>query len=190
MIATLRGKILFKKPDSIVIDVGGIGYLVFVPLSLYSQIKDINEEIFLHIHTYVRDDALLLFGFTTEEEKRIFTTLIGITGIGPRIALNLISTLSLNDFQKALQNEDIALLCRVPGLGKKTAQRLILELREKLPSISKKERDPIFEDTLSALLNLGYKKNVAQEALEKVYSRGVRDIESLLKEALKVLTKD
>ncbi|MCX7913974.1 MAG: Holliday junction branch migration protein RuvA [Thermodesulfovibrionales bacterium] len=189
MIATIRGKIISKKPDSIIVDVGGVGYLVYVPLNLFSSIKDINGEVFLYIYTYVREDALSLFGFLTEEEKKIFTTLIGIPGIGPKIALSILSTISLDDFEKALWNEDIAFLCRVPGLGKKTAQRLILELREKLPTISREDRDPLFDDTLSALVNLGYKKSVAQEALEEVYSKGIRGIEGLIKEALKVLTK-
>ncbi len=190
MIASLRGKLISKKPDSIIVDVNGVGYLVYVPISILPFIKDINEEIFLHIYTNVRDDAIMLYGFATEEEKRIFSTLINISGIGPKIALNILSTISSSNFHKAIYNEDVTFLCRVPGLGKKTAQRLILELREKLPAIIKEDKEPIFDDTLSALVNLGYKKNIAQEALETAYNKGNRDIESLLKEALKYLTKE
>lgn len=190
MIAALRGKIISKKPDSIIIDVGGVGYIVYVPLNIFSSIREINEEVFLYIYTYVREDAIILYGFSTEEEKRIFSALINISGIGPKIALNILSTISLHDFHNAIHNEDVAFLCRVPGLGKKTAQRLILELIEKLPAITKKDREPVFDDALSALVNLGYKSSIAKEALEKAYNNGNRDIESLLKESLKYLTKD
>jgi len=190
MIASLQGKILAKRPDSLIIDVGGVGYLVHVPLNTFSAIKNLNQDVFLHIHTHVREDAIQLFGFGSEDEKRIFLALINISGIGPRIALNILSTISSNDFHNAICNEDVGFLCRVPGLGKKTAQRLILELREKLPAMGAKDKEPVFDDTLSALVNLGYKKNIAQEALEKAYQNGIRDIESLLKEALKQLTKE
>jgi Holliday junction DNA helicase RuvA len=190
MIASLHGKILVKRPDSLIIDVGGVGYLVHVPLNTFSAIKSLNEDVFLHVHTHVREDAIQLFGFGNEDEKRIFSTLINISGIGPKIALNILSTISSNDFHNAICNEDVGFLCRVPGLGKKTAQRLILELREKLPAMAIKDKEPVFDDTLSALVNLGYKKNIAQEALEKAYQDGIRDIESLLKEALKHLTKE
>lgn len=190
MIAALRGKLISKKPDSIIIDVLGVGYLVHVPLNIFSYIKEINEEVFLHIYTHVREDAILLYGFGNEEEKRIFSTLLNISGIGPRIALNILSTISSSDFHNAVYNEDVPFLCRVPGLGKKTAQRLILELREKLPALTIKDKEPIFDDALSALVNLGYKKNIAQEALEKAYNNDIRDIAGLLKEALKYLTKE
>ncbi len=190
MIAALRGRIISKKPDSIIVDVGGVGYIVHVPLNIFSYIKEINEEVFLYIHTHVREDAFVLYGFSSEEERKIFSTLINISGIGPKIALNILSTISLSDFHNAIYNEDVAFLCRVPGLGKKTAQRLILELVEKLPAITKKDREPVFDDALSALINLGYKNNIAREALEKVYNDGIRDIASLLKESLKYLTKE
>ncbi len=127
-----------------------------------------------------------LFGFTSEDEKNIFTTLLRISGIGPKMALNIFSGVSHNDFLNAIEKEDVATLCRIPGLGKKTAQRLILELKEKLPS-STVIKDRLFEDTLSALINLGYKKTVAQQSLEKVYNKNFNDIESLLKETLKQL---
>jgi Holliday junction DNA helicase RuvA len=140
---------------------------------------------------HVREDILQLFGFRSEEEKRIFTTLIGVSGIGPKIALSILSTIPTDTFYGLVHSEDVEALCRVPGLGKKTAQRIILELREKLPALAMKEKkDALYDDTLSALVNLGYKKNVAQDALDRAYDSGSRDIESLLKETLKYLTKE
>jgi len=189
MIASLRGRLISKKPDYLIIEVDGVGYLVNVPLSLLSELPDEHTDIFLHIYTHVREDAIQLYGFKADEDRKIFTTLLGISGIGPKLALSILSTISVDKFQDAVDSEDVALLCRVPGLGKKTAHRLILELKEKLPSMQQ-TKDAVYEDTLSALINLGYKKNVAQEALEKAYNNGYRDIETLLKEALKYLTKE
>lgn len=187
MIGSLRGSVLARRPDNVIIDVNGVGYQVHVPLNILANLPEEGNEVFLHIYTHVREDALQLFGFTAEHEKKIFTVLLGISGIGPKMALNILSGLSSEEFLTALDTEDVAMLCRIPGLGKKTAHRLILELREKLPS-STGTKDRLFEDTLSALVNLGYKKAVAQEFLEKSYKQGFSDIESLLKETLKQLT--
>lgn len=187
MIAFLRGKLLIKKPDNIIIDVSGVGYMVLVPLNTLSLLPNEGNDISLHIYTHVREDTLQLYGFSSEDEKKIFITLIGITGIGPKMALNILSGISHDDLIRAIETEDVAYLCRIPGLGKKTAHRLILELREKLPS-SREPADRIFEDTLSALVNLGYKKTVARQSLEKSYRKGSHDIEGLFKEALKYLT--
>jgi Holliday junction DNA helicase RuvA len=187
MIGSLRGKLLHKAPDNILLDVNGVGYVISVPLNTLSGLPAEGHEVFLRIHTHVREDALQLFGFATDDEKRVFTTLLGITGVGPKMALNILSGIPHDDFLGAIQTEDIAMLCRIPGLGKKTAARLILELREKLPS-AVGVKDRIFDDALSALVNLGYKKNVAQDFLEKTYKKGHRDIEVLLKETLKLLT--
>ncbi|MBF0328542.1 MAG: Holliday junction branch migration protein RuvA [Nitrospirae bacterium] len=189
MIGFLRGRLFSKKPDSLIIDVNGVGYQVLVPISLVSSLPDEGREVTIYIYTHVREDAIILYGFQTEDEKRIFTTLIGVSGIGPKIALNILSTIRPDNFYSAIDAEDVDTLCRVPGLGKKTAHRLILELREKLPSLREK-KDKNYDDTLSALVNLGYKKAIAIEALEKSYNSGIRDIESLLKEALKHLTKE
>lgn len=189
MIASLNGKLLSKKPDNLIIDVAGVGYSVQVPLTLLSSLPDENKNVFLFIYTHVREDAIQLYGFQTEDEKRIFTTLIGVSGIGPKVALNILSTIPPDSFYNAINSEDVNMLCKVPGLGKKTVHRLILELKGKLPSI-KEKKDTVYDDTLSALVNLGYKKNIAHDALEKAYNNGYRDIESLLKEALKYLTKE
>jgi holliday junction DNA helicase RuvA len=187
MIGSLRGIVLSRRPDNVIIEVGGLGYQVNLPLNVLADLPEEGHEVFLHIFTHVREDALQLFGFTSEEEKKIFTVLLGISGIGPKMALNILSGLSYPEFLNAIRTEDVAMLCRIPGLGKKTAQRLILELREKLPAYTG-TKDRVFEDTLSALINLGYKRNTAQEFLEKSYKQGLTDIESLLKETLKHLT--
>lgn len=189
MIGFLRGRLFSKKPDSLIVDVNGVGYQVLVPISLVSSLPDEGREIMIFIYTHVREDAIILYGFQTEDEKKIFTTLIGVSGIGPKIALNILSTIRPDNFYSAIDAEDVDTLCRVPGLGKKTAHRLILELREKLPALREK-KDRNYDDTLSALVNLGYKKITAIEALEKAYNSGIRDIENLLKEALKHLTKE
>jgi Holliday junction DNA helicase RuvA len=189
VIASLRGKLISKRPESLIVDVAGVGYSVQVPLTLLSSLPEENRDVFLYIHTHVREDAIQLYGFNSEDDKRIFTTLIGISGIGPKVALNILSTIPPDSFYDAINSEDVDVLCRVPGLGKKTAHRLILELKGKLPSI-KEKKDTIYDDTLSALVNLGYKKNIAQGALEKAYNNGYGDIESLLKEALKYLTNE
>lgn len=186
MIGSLRGKIASRRPDNVVIDVNGVGYLVNVPLHVLSNLPGEGHEVFLQIYTHVREDSIQLFGFTSDDQKKVFTTLLGISGIGPKMAMNILSGISHDDFLKAIEKEDVDMLCRVPGLGKKTAHRLILELREKLPS-STGISDRVFEDALSALVNLGYKKNVAQAFLEKTYKKGITDIEGLLKETLKRL---
>lgn len=186
MIGSLRGRLISKKPDNIIIETGGVGYQVMVPINLLSMLPEEGSEVFLHIYTHVREDSLQLYGFPSEEEKKVFTTLLGVTGIGPKMALNILSGFAVKDFMRAIDSEDVALLCRVPGLGKKTAHRLILELREKL--VTKEVKDRVFDDTLSALINLGYKKSEALEALERAYKSGHTRVEDLLKESLKYLT--
>lgn len=189
MIASLRGRLISKRPDYLIVEVDGVGYHVNVPVALLSDLPDEHKDVFLFVYTHVREDAIQLYGFQTDDDKRIFTTLLGISGIGPKVALNILSTIPPDNFYNAIHSEDVDILCKVPGLGKKTAHRLILELRGKLPSL-KEKKDTVYDDTLSALVNLGYKKNTAQEVLEKAYNSGHKDIESLLKEALKYLTKE
>ncbi|MHB8881836.1 MAG: Holliday junction branch migration protein RuvA [Thermodesulfovibrionales bacterium] len=187
MIGSLRGRVISRKPDNVLVEVQGVGYAVHVPLNVIPDLPGEGDEVFLHIYTHVREDVIHLFGFATEDAKKVFMTLLGVSGIGPKMALNILSGISHNDFLQALRTEDIEMLCRIPGLGKKTAGRLILELREKLPSATGLQ-DRLFDDTLSALVNLGYKRNVAQEFLEQSYKKGHKDIESLLRETLKLLT--
>jgi len=186
VIGSLRGRLISKRPDNIIIETAGVGYQVMIPINLLSMLPDEGEEVFLHIYTHVREDSLQLYGFLSEKEKSVFITLLGVTGVGPRMALNILSGFRVEEFLRAIDSEDVAMLCRIPGLGKKTAHRLILELREKL--VTKEVRDRVFDDTLSALVNLGYKKSEALEALDRAYKSGHTQVEDLLKEALRYLT--
>jgi Holliday junction DNA helicase RuvA len=189
MIGSLRGRLISKKPDNVIVEAGGVGYLVNVPMNLLSTLPIEGSEVFFSVHTHVREDALQLYGFLSEDDKKIFTTLLGVTGIGPKMALNILSGIPVKDFLLALDTEDVAMLCRIPGLGKKTAHRLILELKEKLPAAVREPKDRVFEDTLSALVNLGYKRSQAQESLEMALKKGYTHIEDLLREALRYLTR-
>lgn len=187
MIGSLKGRILTKRPENLIVETNGVGYQVNVPLSTLSELPHEGNEVFLHIYTHVREDTLQLYGFMSEDEKKVFVSLLGITGIGPKVALNILSGISYQDLLMALEAEDVKTLIKIPGLGKKTAERLVLELRGKLPSKAG-AKDRVFEDALSALLNLGYKKSVAEEALEKTYKKGRHDIVGILKETLKLLS--
>ncbi|GAB4389869.1 MAG: Holliday junction branch migration protein RuvA [Thermodesulfovibrionales bacterium] len=187
MIGSLRGVLLSKKPYEVIVEAAGVGYRVAVPLGTLSDLPAEGSAVFLHVHTHVRDDAIQLFGFSSEQEKGVFTTLLGVTGIGPKVALNIISGISHDDFLKAVESEDVALLSKIPGLGKKTAHRIVLELKGKL-SFAGPARDRVFDDTLSALVNLGYRRQDALESLEKAWKKGYNDIETLLRESLKNLT--
>ncbi len=189
MIGFLRGRILRRSPQHIILDVGGVGYIVQIPISTFERLKGTDSEVSLHIHTVFKEDSLQLYGFFTEEEREIFTTLLNVNGIGPKTALNIISYLPPEGLRKALQDEDIKSLTKIPGLGKKTAQRIILELRDKIPDKMKKE-DRVYDDALSALVNLGYQKAQAREALEVVQKKGLVSIEDILREALRILTID
>ena len=133
MIGSLRGILLQKRPDGIVVETGGVGYDVTVPLGVLSSLPGEGENVFLFIHTYVKEDALKLFGFLTEEQRHLFTKVMGVSGIGPKTALGILSAMSVEDFRRVVEDEDVDMLSRIPGLGKKTASRLILELKGKLP---------------------------------------------------------
>lgn len=187
MIGSLRGKLLIKGSQEVIVETAGVGYHVIVGMNALSELPPEGREVFLYIYTHVRDDAIELFGFPSVEEKRVFKTLLGVSGIGPKVALNIVSAIPHEDFLKAVEAEDIAFLTRVPGLGKKTAHRLVLELRGKLPR-KEQPRDRIFEDALSALVNLGYRKSDAMGAVEKAYNMGQSEIEPLIKASLKFLT--
>lgn len=188
MIATLRGKVLKRYASSVLLEVSGVGYEVMVPLRSLSDIPEEGGTAFLYIHTLVKDDTIQLFGFVTDEERRLFRKLIGLTGIGPKLALNILSGMSPEELYSAIEREDIGLLTSLPGVGKKTAQRLLFEMKQVIPlttdtTITQSQ----YEDLLYALLSLGYTKSQAQEALKKVYSDG-RPLEELLKEALQILS--
>jgi len=193
MIASIKGIVLSKGADGVIIDVNGIGYHVHIPLRSLPEIPGIGEMVFLHIYTSVKEDAIQLFGFLTEEEKRLFVSLIGINGIGPKLSLTILSGMPVKRFIEAIQDEDIHTLMRIPGLGKKTAQRLILELRERLPvaeTLSTSSNNiPVIDDATSALVNLGYKRQESERAVRDAMERGLSDIEEIIKEALRYLTE-
>ncbi len=175
-----------RSPEEVVVDVGGVGYELRVPLSTLTELPEEGKGVFLYIHTSVREDAIELYGFKEEAERDLFRRLLTVTGVGPRLALNILSGTTVADLEYAIEKEDIALLTRLPGVGKKTAQRILFELKEKLPA-RMTEEDRVCVDAVSALVNLGYKKAQAREAVKKAYDRGHRDIETILKEALKYL---
>ena len=193
MIASLKGIVQSKKPEGLIIEVSGVGYRVSIPLCNLVDIPGPGEKVFLHTYTHVREDALQLFGFLSEEERKVFTTLLGISGIGPKLGLAILSGMPAQRFIEAVNSEDVALLSTIPGLGKKTALRLILELKGKLPSLESdeaygaKERS-LAEDAVSALVNLGYKKPSADKAVDNAVRGGIVAIEDIIKEALKYLT--
>jgi Holliday junction DNA helicase RuvA len=195
MIASLTGRLKRKAPDYLIVEVSGVGYQVSVPLSTYSAMPDDGEEVSLHIHTHVREDSLSLFGFLTQAEKEMFLLLLAVSGIGPRLAIAVLSALSVPDLAHAIQASDDSKLRTIPGIGKKTAARMVLELKDKimlLPSSSMSGTVAAgagdAEDALSALVNLGYKKSVAEEALGKVkHVRSGLSVEALIKEALRLL---
>jgi len=199
MIAWLSGRLRHKATDHLIIDVAGVGYQVSVPLSTYNSISDDGEDVSLHIYTHLREDSLSLFGFLTEAEKNMFMLLLGVSGIGPKLALAILSSLSVQDLSHAILASDESRLFSIPGIGKKTAARMVLELKDKMklimPMISVPLSDAAIasdniEDVISALVNLGYKKPHAEETVRKI--RHVRPglaVEDQIREALSMLMK-
>jgi holliday junction DNA helicase RuvA len=199
MIAHIKGLLLKKSTNAIIIDNCGIGYEVITPLSTFYTLPDEGKDLSLHIYTHVREDALILFGFTSELEKTIFKLLISVSGIGPKLGINILSGIGPEELLLAIARGDIMKLQSIPGIGKKTAERLALELKDKAlkvrggteaqPSIISVQQDKgIFDDALSALVNLGYPSKSANSAVEKACSN-LKDItlEGVIKEALKLL---
>ena len=199
MIAHIQGFLHFKSPEYLVIDVDGIGYQVHVPLSTFYDLPQVGSTVSLHIHTHVREDALQLYGFQSPEEKALFVRLISISGIGPRLAVNILSGISPVELVDSLSQNNLARLISIPGVGRKTAERIMVEMRDKVSTllpghdiavpVKTAADEAMVEDALSALLNLGYKKGVAQRAVENARKRmeGKITLESLLKESLRQL---
>lgn len=196
MIGHLRGTILEKHPNQVIVESAGVGYDVQIPISTYTALADAGATAALRIHTHVREDALLLFGFATAEEKALFERLISVSGIGPKLAITVLSGLPTADLISAIRSADVAHLVRIPGVGKKTAERMVLELKDKLagvdvagkaaaPASAGAPLDPIDQDVLSALQNLGCSRPAAEEALRKVKERGApAEFEPLFRAAL------
>jgi len=200
MIAYLTGQLFRKTTQSVIIEAGGIGYEIFVPLSTFYTLPEKDETVNLHIYTHVREDALLLFGFQTKLEKDLFLMLISVSGIGPKLSVNILSGIGPQELLGAIASGDAVRLRAIPGVGKKTAERIALELKERAcrlldmeevapaPALEAEEKG-LFDDALSALLNLGYSKKSAKAAVEK--ARPVdkeMTLEGLIREALKILS--
>jgi len=194
LIASIKGIVLSKKPEGVIVDVNGIGYHVNIPLCSLGDMPETGGTVFLHTYTHVREDALQLFGFLSEEERKVFMTLLGINGVGPKLGLAILSGMRVQRFVEAINNEDVSLLSTIPGLGKKTSARLILELKGKLPSMdiggtTFSKEGAIAEDAVSALINFGYKRPLAEKAVETSVKNGANTIEDIIREALKYLTE-
>ncbi len=199
MIALLTGTIAHKSPDHIILDVQGVGYRVHIPFSTYYELPEEGGVASLHIHTSVREDAILLYGFRTRPEKSFFQLLIAVSGIGPKLARDILSNIQPGPLAQALAQGDLNKLSTIPGIGKKTAERLVLELKDKvakldlssLPAADSREipGDDVAEDVISALLNLGYKDQLVRKVLAGLDAGGDNSVEGLLKQALKMLMK-
>lgn len=199
MISHLRGRLLEKHPNRVIVDVNGVGYDVHVPLSTFYEMAEPGEELSLRVHTHVREDALLLYGFATMLELQIFERLISVSGIGPKLALAVLSGIEPNELVSAIRTANVARLTGIPGIGKKTAERIGLELKDKMASVlpadvaahaSPAGGDVLHDDVLSALVNLGYHRPLAERAADAAVKKaGGSTFEHVLKTALRELAK-
>ena len=195
MIAHLRGRLLSKHPNQAVVETGGVGYDVHISVPTFSDLPELGAEVELFIHTHVREDALALYGFRRAAEKKLFERLISVSGIGPRLAITILSGMPAEEMVAALRAGDAARLTRIPGIGKKTAERMVLELRDKLeglaaPPAAAPAVTPVEEDVLSALMNLGYSRPTAERAITVASKNGKSDsFEALFRDALAALSK-
>ena len=207
MIAHLSGTLLSKQATSVILDVGGVGYEITIPVSTFYDLEEPGANVQLRIYTHVREDALQLYGFKTARERELFLRLISVSGIGPKLGITLLSGMSADEMIASIRTNNLARLTLIPGIGKKTAERLVLELRDKIGSLSSTAleeeyaakdaegttiapQDAMQGDVLSALLNLGYQKTVAERAVTSaVNDGGELSVESILRRSLKLLSK-
>lgn len=193
MIAHLRGKLIARHPNQAIVDAGGLGYDVAISVPTFSELPPLGSEVSLHIHTHVREDQLALYGFFRAEEKQLFEKLITVSGIGPKLAMTILSGMPAEEMVNSIRGNDLARLTKIPGVGKKTAERMVLELRDKLPAagIEAAEVIPslsaVQEDVLSALMNLGYQRPAAEKALGTAEKNG--SFEAMFRAALGALAK-
>jgi Holliday junction DNA helicase RuvA len=196
MIAYLRGILLEKHPNQAIVETNGVGYDVAIPVSTFTHLPDPGSEVKLRIHTHVREDALSLYGFLTQDEKALFEKLIGVSGIGPTLAVKVLSGVAATDLVNAIRRGEVERLVRIPGVGKKTAERMVVELRDKLPAVGAEEPStpapealsPVEQDVLSALLNLGCARPQAEAAVRKAKAGGApADFEPLFRRALELV---
>lgn len=196
MIGHLRGTLIDKRPNQILLDVGGVGYQVSIPLSTFYALGDLHSEVTLLIRTHLREDSIALYGFLTAREKHFFELLLSASGVGPGLALKILSGMSVDDLVPAIRRGDLVQLTRIPGVGKKTAERIVVELRDKLAAMEAVEaekpatRTGIEADAVSALLNLGYDRRLAEKAVAEAKRDGAAaTFEALLKAALQQLAR-
>jgi Holliday junction DNA helicase RuvA len=191
MIAHLRGKLAQKDPARVIVDVNGVGYEVFVPLTTFTALPETGSEVSIDVHTHVREDLIALYGFSTRRERAIFEKLMTISGIGPKLAVTILSGGSVEDLVTAIKRGDLARLTAIPGVGKKTAERIVLELKDKLQDFAEAPAKSSVEvDVLSALENLGYNRAVSEAALKRaVNGDGSAPFDVLFKRSLQILTK-
>jgi holliday junction DNA helicase RuvA len=196
MIGQLRGRLAEKRPNQVLVDVGGVGYVVQVPLSTYAALGELHTEVNLLIHTHVREDALALYGFVSAREKHFFEMLLSASGVGPTLALKILSGMSVEELVPAIRGSDLARLTRIPGVGRKTAERMVVELKDKLEAVAVETARPapsspagIEADVVSALVNLGYDGRAAENAVsEAKREAGAANFEKLLRGALQSLS--
>lgn len=205
MIAHLSGTLLSKQATSVIVDVGGVGYEVTIPLSTFYDLEDMGSTVQLRIYTHVREDTLQLFGFKTARERELFLKIISVTGIGPKLGITLLSGMTADEMIASIRTNNLARLTLIPGIGRKTAERLIMELREKVAELSSAQleeelgakpetaeptEDAVRADALSALLNLGYQRSSAEKAIDTALGEGGDiTVESILRRALKKLAR-
>jgi Holliday junction DNA helicase RuvA len=197
MIGLLRGRLLEKRPNQVILDVGGVGYLVAVPLSTFAALGELHAEVTLLIHTHVREDALALYGFLSAREKHFFELLLGASGVGPSLALKILSGMNVEELVPAIRTGDLVRLTKIPGVGRKTAERMVVELKDRLEAVAKEvDKQPAAAspagaeaDVKSALVNLGYDERVAENAVnEAKREAGTSSFEKLLRVALATLS--
>jgi Holliday junction DNA helicase RuvA len=192
MIAHLRGKLLAKHPNQAIVETSGVGYDVTISVPTFSDLPGVGSEVALHIHTHVREDMIALYGFLRAAEKQLFEELITVSGIGPKLAITILSGMGADEMVGAIRGNDVARLTRIPGIGKKTAERLVLELRDKLPTAGGEVAvvsglGAVEEDVLSALMNLGYQRAAAEKAVRAAAKNGTFEV--MFREALAGLSK-
>ena len=194
MIAHLRGRLVAKHPNQAIVDCAGVGYDVAISVPTFSDLPDLGAEVSLYIHTHVREDALALYGFLRAQEKQLFERLISVSGIGPKLAITILSGMPAEEMVSAIRGNDVAKLTRIPGIGKKTAERMVLELRDKLDAFAAapvRAASPVEDDVLSALLNLGYQRPAAEKAIAAAAGANGKSasFETLFKQALSAINR-
>ena len=196
MIGQIRGRLADKRPNQLLVDVGGVGYQVQVPLSTFAALGELHTEVTLLIHTHVREDALALYGFLSSREKHFFELLLSASGVGPALALKILSGMSVEELVPAIRGGDLARLTRIPGVGRKTAERIVVELKDKLETVAVAEERPAASaggteaDVVSALTNLGYDGRAAEKAVEEAKgAAGTGNFEKLLRSTLQTLSQ-